>query len=194
MSLDMSLSNDGVRPLTDVEKQTKYNPVDEILNLGPEFIFGLHEIKWFSHCGEVPPTLPFEPIAFASQSQAMESAFDLCWENTTLEARNRLTEFLHKNHSSEYANWNEIAREIKRFVIEPLVSRHWQPYAYKHGLAKVFVDCVSWDVLGACMENAYRLCASPTSFFLPLLSVYKAGHFPCGWIEGNYPEGRLVIW
>jgi len=162
--------------------------------LDPKFTARLSTVEWFSRCGEVLPTLPFDPIAATSKSRAMASAFDISWENTTLEAQNGLTEHLHKNHPSAYSNWNEITREIKRAIIAPLVSQHWQPFADKHGLDKQFVDCVSWDVLGGCMENAYRQFAAPKSFLLELWSVYETGHFPCGWIEGDYPDGRLVVW
>ena len=59
-------------------------------------------------------------------------------------------------------------------------------------LNDIFVDCVQWDLLGALMEASYEDC-HPPQFFSKLLSVYEEGHFPCGWIEDEWPKGKLVI-
>jgi hypothetical protein len=30
-------------------------------------------------------------------------------------------------------------------------------------------------------------------FFLELLTIYQAGHFPCGW-QGEWPKGKLLLY
>jgi hypothetical protein len=42
------------------------------------------------------------------------------------------------------------------------------------------------------MENAYLDCNHNSFFFLELLTVYEAGHLPCG-RRGRWPEGKLVV-
>jgi hypothetical protein len=43
------------------------------------------------------------------------------------------------------------------------------------------------------MENAYLGSGHSCFFFLELLTVYEAGHFPCGWV-GDWPRGKLVVY
>jgi hypothetical protein len=43
------------------------------------------------------------------------------------------------------------------------------------------------------MENAYMTSKHGSYFFLELLTVYEAGHFPCGW-RGEWPSGSLVLY
>jgi len=46
--------------------------------------------------------------------------------------------------------------------------------------------------LGALMGNSYLDTHHPAHFFLELLWVYEAGHFPCGWL-GDWPSGKLIV-
>ena len=78
-------------------------------------------------------------------------------------------------------------------MVTPLAERVWRPFAERHGFGKVFVDCVSWNVLGAVMEHEYRRFQERPEFSLHLLRVYRAGHFPCGW-SGEWPAGQLLAW
>ena len=82
---------------------------------------------------------------------------------------------------------------IKRRIIEPLIKQKISPYQIANNLDIDLVHSVQWDVLGALMENSYINCDHKSFFFLELLMVYEAGHFPCGW-QGKWPEGKLVIY
>ena len=115
------------------------------------------------------------------------------WEDTTLDARNRLTEFLHRHHREVYQRWNAIAVSTKERVVSRLCETSWRPFAESKRFPKRFLDSVSWDVLAAVMEHEYRNCKGRPDFFLQLLRVYRAGHFPCGW-SGRWPGGRLLVW
>jgi hypothetical protein len=68
-------------------------------------------------------------------------------------------------------------------VAIPAWPNSWQPGT----------DHVQWDILAALMEHAYLGSGHRCFFFLELLSVYEAGHFPCGWI-GPWPQGKLVVY
>ena len=158
------------------------------------FARNLEAIDWFRSCGQTPAgDLPFAATPVASWDEAIERCSDLSWENTTLEARNELTAFLSVHSRREDQNWNVITEAAKARVITPLAERVWQPFATRVGLGKVFVDCVSWDVLAAVMEHEYRACTGRPEWFQQLLRVYQAGHFPCGW-SGEWPSGRLWVW
>ena len=165
----------------------------------PAFVQSLHEIPWFSHCGQSLPdallsSLPFEAVPVATLKKAMRQWGSSQWEDATLEARNELTGFLAVQARDAYQQWNIITRQAKAEVAQPLAEKFWQPYAQQHGLDANFLHSVQWDVLALCMEHAYRQQRGLPQFFHALLKVYAAGHMPCGWEGGKYPKGRLLVW
>jgi hypothetical protein len=152
----------------------------------------LEAVDWFAACGQsLVVSVPFPIQVVGSWAEAIESCSDQSWEDTTLEAHNRLTEFLERREVYPY--WNTIRDTAKERVLEPLMDRVWRPFAERLGYGKVLVDCVSRDVLAAIMEYEYRGCLDRPVFFLHLLRVYRAGHFPCGW-SGKWPMGLLLAW
>lgn len=164
------------------------------MDMDKSFVRELHNIAWFSACGQpfaVP--LPFSAEQVSSWEQAITLCSSQAWEDVTLDARNRLTEFLHSRHRDEYQRWNGIAVSAKELVISSLCDTSWRPFAESRSFPKSFLDSASWDVLGAVMEHEYRNCKGRPDFFLQLLQVYRAGHFPCGW-SGRWPGGRLLVW
>jgi hypothetical protein len=158
------------------------------------FAADVRAIRWFSAVGGKPlPAFNIPARAVASKEEALAHCSDPGWEDVTLEARNQLTGFLSRHHPDRHVAWNQITDAAKSAVVTPLATRVWQPFAERHGLDKVFVDFVSWDVLAAIMEHEYRDCTGRPVFFLHLLDVYRAGHFPCGW-AGAWPKGKLLVW
>lgn len=161
----------------------------------PAFVQSLHEVAWFSRCGqELPHNLPLGAVRVTTLKKAARQWGSNQWEDTTLEARNLLTDFLSMRASGDYQNWNEITRQAKVEVVQPLAEKYWQPFMQQQGLDVNFLHCVQWDILALCMEHAYRQQHGLPQFFLELLKVYAAGHMPCGWEGGKYPKGRLLVW
>ena len=154
----------------------------------------LESIQWFENCGK-PLTLDLSmPL---NRVESLERAIQMCqtleWENTTLEAKNQLTIWLHFNDNANYQNWNEIAKIHKQETLDGLIAKQFVPFQKNHDLDITFVYCVSWDILGALMENSYLGNGHKSFFFLELLLIYEAGHFPCGW-EGEFPTGKLFVY
>ena len=154
----------------------------------------LSEVDWFSLCGEPLSwdlTMGIEQVG--SWSEAVESCSDGAWEDTELEAQNQLTQWLHQHDRKNYQDWNKLVAEHKAVVLNRLTEEKWIPYQQSHALDDVIVQCAQWDVLGALMENSYLSSEHRCFFFLELLSVYEAGHLPCGW-RGEWPQGKLVVY
>ena len=154
----------------------------------------LRAVDWFSRCGEpvvCDVTMAIERVA--TWPDALESSADAVWEDTQLEAQNQLTEWLHRHDHENYQHWNNLVAEHKASVLERLAREKWIPYVESHRLDIVVVHSIQWDALGALMENSYLSSNHRCFFFLELLSVYEAGHFPCGW-RGEWPEGNLVVY
>jgi hypothetical protein len=150
-------------------------------------------IDWFSKCGEPAESdVTMELERVKTWPQAMKACKTRTWENVELEARNQLTIALHKLDRECYQDWNEITRRFKKNVVMPLTTKFWEPFQKEHGLDVKLVHCVQWDILAALMENAYIGINHGSYFFLELLTIYEAGHFPCGW-RGEWPQGSLVV-
>ncbi|QXZ09796.1 hypothetical protein KUF54_00505 [Comamonas sp. Y33R10-2] len=169
--------------------------MDHDLSFDPAFVQSLHDIAWFSRCGEaLAEGLPFDARQVVSQKHAYRQCASTQWESVTLEARNALTGFLAVKARDEYQQWNILTRQARERIITPLKEQHWEPFAQKAGLGSEFMHCVQWDLFALCMEHAYRHQPALPQFFHGLRKVYGAGHFPCGWEGGKYPAGRLQVW
>jgi hypothetical protein len=154
----------------------------------------IQAIHWFSHCGEPADfdvTMKVERVK--TWSEAIRACKSQTWENVETEARNQLTMALHKLDRERYRDWNNIVCKFKDDVVIPLTKKVWEPFQQKHGLDIALVHSVEWDVLAAMMENAYMSSNHGSFFFLELLTIYEAGHFPCGW-RGEWPKGSLVVY
>jgi hypothetical protein len=158
-----------------------------------EILERILNINWFSNCGNsISIGTPIKVIHISNWTEATKYYSDSVWEDTTLEARNILTEFLHNKHMNDYRNWNKVTDEAKAFLensIKPKIIK----FKDENNLDKIFVDCVMWDLLGAIMEFYYRKCKDRPEFFGELLKIYENGNFPCGW-EGKYPNGKLIVY
>jgi hypothetical protein len=153
----------------------------------------INTIRWFSKCGEpVVLDLTMEIERVDSWPAAMQECQGVAWENIELEALNQLHVWLHRNNPARYSVWNDIVIQHKADLIAPLVKEKIVPFQLKQGLDVAIVHSTSWDVLGALMENSYLDTHHPAHFFLELLWVYEAGHFPCGWL-GHWPIGKLIV-
>jgi hypothetical protein len=112
--------------------------------------------------------------------------------NATLEARNLLTEYLFLHHRAEYNAWNTLAISAREFIQENVVPRNENVFA--DSLPKDCLGSVQWDIHSAIMEDTYAFLNHPFVFFSQLLQIYEAGHLPCGWVDGKYPKGVLLIY
>jgi len=153
----------------------------------------IRSIDWFARCGEtISLDLSMETEQVTGWPDAIESCKDSVWENVELEANNQLTLWLHLNDRATYQHWNDIVDAQKSAILNPLTDQKIIPFQTKHGLDITLVHCVQWDILGALMENAYLGSGHQAFFFLELLMIYEAGHFPCGW-NGEWPKGTLRV-
>jgi hypothetical protein len=163
------------------------------MHLNPEITARMEGIQWFCHCGEPFQVSLSMPVNFVSSwQQASKYYHASAWDYATLEARNVLTEHLSYYHRERYRQWN-IITGLGRDFLEEKIKPKIVAVQTQHGQDEAFSTTVNWDLLGAIMEDAYRDCDPPLRFFGELLDIYEAGHFPCGWKEGKWPLGKLVV-
>ena len=83
------------------------------------------KIDWFSNCGSrLSADLTMGINSVDSWSAAMNECESDNWETATLEARNQLTIFLSKHYRDKYRSWNDVSREHKETLVNPLVDDH----------------------------------------------------------------------
>lgn len=160
----------------------------------PQLLCLIDQFDWLANCGK-----PFESPrgldcrAAKSWETACALAQEQIWEDTELDASNETTLFLHTHFRNEYRHWNEIAEPAREFVNDRVTLRFRMAVRRQFGPPpKTIVDSMKWDIVHAVMEDAYS-DLNPPAFFTKLLMLYKNGHFPCGWENGIYPEGRLIV-
>lgn len=154
----------------------------------------LRRIDWFSRCGQpLALDLSMEIDRVLTWREAAETCTGEAWEDVELEAQNQLTLWLGRHDRENFQRWNERVERHKIAVIDPLAERAWEPYLLKRELDPAILHSMRWDILSALMENSYLGSGHRCFFFLELLMVYEAGHFPCGW-HGDWPDGKLVVY
>ena len=153
----------------------------------------IKNINWFENCGMQVNTQIDIPIVYVNSWKDAKETYQLPdWENTTLEARNELTSFLHGKFRAQYSSWNQLVRDAKTFIDVEVMPKI-NIIKEKNNLDQIFIDCVKWDILNAIMEGTFKNCNLRKTFFLDLLTIYESGNFPCGW-NGKWPEGSLLVY
>jgi hypothetical protein len=161
--------------------------------LDRKFIGSIRAIDWFSSCGtDLQSELPIEIYRVTSWAEAKRLNGDENWHDAMLEAQNILTVYLHTNNRERYRLWNEIATEAKQVSVMPLTKEVWTPFAVARGMSPALEQSTQWNVLGAIMEHEYRDVPGCPDFFTNLLSLFRTGHYPCGWV-GEFPTGKLCV-
>lgn len=84
----------------------------------------------------------------------------------------------------------DAARQVLYDVVTPAIARLLD----RNGLYVALLHSTRMNLLNAIREDYYGDIALPHHFFTELLMVYEAGHLPCGWENGEWPEGRLLVY
>jgi hypothetical protein len=154
----------------------------------------INNIKWFNNVGNPVQASDFPMVRVHTWQEAKKHYGELVWENTTLEASNILTSFLHDKFQNQYNDWNAVATYAKTLLIDKIRPKIIN-FQNEYLLDQTFVDCVEWDLEHVMLEYHYSIICRYQRFphfFKKLLDVYDSGNFPCGWV-GEYPEGNLIV-
>lgn len=122
--------------------------------------------------------------------EVTESINNPYWEDVTLEAANQIGLAIQSISRSDYRRWNSLVHLLKPTIL-PMIERKIERFRNDRSF-KVIEGCVQWDILHWCLESEFS-DFNPPGFFQELGHWYLKGHLPCGW-EGQYPEGRLIVY
>ena len=151
------------------------------------------QYHWFKNCGKpsrAKTTMPMRSVDSFSAGQNLCDQFD--WDNIKFDARNQLTMWLHENWNDDYQKWNDFA-EANNKAIFPFTDNIIKPKLAKLGLSLDIADYVRGNLQNALIANDYLYTGHTAFFDFELLSVYRHGNIPCGWV-GKWPQGYLVVY
>lgn len=151
----------------------------------------IKEIKFFSKCGEKTIINTHFDYKFVNSWNEVEKSCNDRWDNIKLEARNKITSYLHENWREQYREWNTVTLEAKYFLKEDVLLRVFQ-FIKDKDLDENVYESIEWDLLSVMMEYYYRPYTG-YGFYTELLKIYENGHIPCGW-KGKWPEGKMLIY
>lgn len=147
----------------------------------------LMKIKWLNSVGK--PTLLSSVRQVKNDNDFIVHINSMQWENTTLEAGNKISGFLARSYFNLYHNWNPLVREAKNILGNEII-----PITSSVLISnEMVINNIKWDLVNYLLEDAYKDKLRFKLFFDELVNVYESGHIPCGW-DGEWPEGNLVIY
>ncbi|HCS54733.1 hypothetical protein [Rubinisphaera sp.] len=159
-----------------------------------EFLSGLESLELCGNAGT--PIEDSNVIQVTSWNLAIKRSKQLQWINFNTD---RLNDFWDLGHFEKkfgtlesfeeiYDKNNTLMRDQVYEIVDKLKSKISCPTEERDHIATV----LRGDLSAALREITYHEVTDATYFLLPASWIFK-GHFPCGY-EGNYPDGKLVIY
>jgi hypothetical protein len=155
----------------------------------------LDTIPWLQRCGIAEPVqVPFDICQVESWPEVVASYTEE-WAEMQQKRLSDLTRALARDHRDLYDRWwNELVRPVREELkarMPPQVAETFRV----NGMSPFLLHVAESDITRAVVETSWAAarCKVP-SFFRNLFTVYEAGHFPCGWDGGEYPNGFLVYY
>jgi hypothetical protein len=136
------------------------------------FLQELDRLPWFENIGE--PVGSDQVVQVSSWEEAWQRLQELAWTHLPF----------HKQVDQGHPVWSlAYDRALKA------VAASGRDHQLEEGVSVGMQ--AAWDAAGA----AYEIAAGrPDGFYNQLLNWYRKGHWPCGWEQGSYPEGKLVVY
>ncbi|MCD8213837.1 MAG: hypothetical protein LUC34_07325 [Campylobacter sp.] len=138
-------------------------------------------VSWLSRV-----EISLEIAGTSQENDADKVNASLCsveWEIFTLDASNRISEYLQaKNFLKELSEWNEIAALGREFIDGCVAPKIPEIAGFDRG---ALVTDISFNVLNFIIENHYAKAKilKGALFFKRLFEIYELGKFPCGYDE-----------
>ena len=152
----------------------------------------LIDCPWLKRCGIPEASLfPFPATWIQDVDEITKAITSIEWENICLEEHGNISEFLAVNDRAEYRHsWNTTVAFLKSKYLPDIMFRI-ENICKENKLPSSILNDIKFNLLSIFLTNHYQQY-DRSSFFSMLLSIYMAGHLPCGW-QGKYPDGNIII-
>jgi hypothetical protein len=156
-----------------------------------KIIHEISSVEWFHAVGMVFEDLP-EALVVENWGQAVHYARSRKW----VHIRNITTEYFWVSigaiSPARADEWNSLFDELAP-IVKNLVAEKTARIVKEQSLPDIFVSHVEWDIRNAFIEAEYLDMIAPGFYMNYIINVYHKGHFPCGWIGKEPPEGKPII-
>ena len=162
--------------------------------INAELIIKLRNIPWFQNCGaDIPPL----GLRVKNTEEVLKRISSIKWGNTVLDHQGDITSKLcirdTNGEGDEMKLWNVLVKQWKTEYL-PEIESIWVRNLDPIGLnVKEVIGAVRFSVLDIVMADAYAKIVPMDKFFEDLLTIYEAGHLPCGW-SGKKEKGTFYIY
>jgi hypothetical protein len=153
-------------------------------------LFGLLEdADWLASCGQPVPDPNVRVVA--SRDDALDISRGDYTEYYLLEQANLIRDGVTARSMEAYRAWGDFVEGLRPDVEDVVVrkltgSKSGSPHE------KSLIDHLNWIVMHAAIEIYYRRFGG-RDFFQAMALWLTRGHLPLGWENGDYPQGRAVI-
>lgn len=149
-----------------------------------ELIEKFKQAPWFENVGK--PLEDDSVVPVNTWDVAMKLCLSYDWrDDVLLDAKNRLSIILERDHRKRSQDWNKIGDEVDDRLNSPM-EKVARSIIADRGLPKEFEWVIVYTTGMACIEAEYSDIVPP-AFFMQLASWYLAGHLPCG-MTGKSPQ------
>lgn len=120
--------------------------------------------------------------------RAANSCTSEIWESVQLQLNNRLGREVRRLNYARSEQWNDIAAALATLITPVARANVGRVIPGLESRASI-AGSIAWDLSMICAEVEYADIV-PARFFYPrILTIYAAGHFPCGRDGPALPPG-----
>jgi hypothetical protein len=164
------------------------------MNVDPKLLESLNGIPWLQSCGADSVLSVEKYLRQVSSWAEADAVYDETWETIISHQKNAITTTLSRHYKADYQQWNQVMGQI-RPEVQQRIGPWLQEAVGRAGIDVFYISVINADIDLYVMEMTYAQhgCVIPM-FFRNLFNIYSAGHFPCGWGGGTFPDGYLLYY
>jgi hypothetical protein len=173
-------------------------PKNSVPQLDRTILDRLDTIPWLERCGilEAVPTR-FGTCQVAAWPEAA-AAYTDAYDSAKRDATSALTRYLAGKYREHYDQWWNVLAKGARDELNARMPERIKTIFHAPGMNPFFTNfpgIVKGDTQMAIVEMSWAAAGYKVpSYRRDLFAIYEAGHLPCGWDGGKFPDGFLVYY
>lgn len=176
------------------DKRIGENDIMKKILVSEELLNKLEQIDWLRNCGK-PETIELAcSVEFVPDWETAEKYDEQEeWEEIISNSRDKLADFIMRKLGYSVRDFNSVVASIRDSVQYKSSVTRLYDVIEENELKEEFGDTLSWLLLNAGIESAFKEFKGCPNFFSEMLRLFKHGNCPCGW-KGRWPKGILYVY
>lgn len=165
------------------------------MNVDMKIVKEIERINLFEKCGHREKLLLNHSYRMIRSLDTIDDkSLIYSWANTCQRSMNDISSYLQHNYEDVLNHeWNPLAKEIREEIMPNIAEKISLKvsntcFADREYLLISIKGNIMDIIMTSSMKEYYK-----SDFFEDMLSIYKAGHIPCGWIGSQY-YGKFKIY